>query len=230
MPTKEYKREYRQKNLERERARSREDSRKFRASNVEHLIQWRKKRYALKRTELLQKGKDYRLSNLEKIRKRDRENYAKRREIKLAQFRIRRRNNPEKFRAIDRNRKTHRAILKKQRYHSDVQYRIKCLLRTRLFAAIKTQGARKCGSTSQLIGCSIPDLLIHLESKFESGMNWENYGPVWHVDHVMPLAIFDLTKESHQIRAFHFSNLQPLFALENCSKNSNVVNDQFNLI
>lgn len=230
MPSKEYKREYRKRNLERERARGREDSRKFRAENVEHLIQWSKERYARKRIELLQRQKDYRIANRDRIRQRDREYYAKRRAIKLEQFRIRRMKNPEKFREIDRNRKTHRAITKKQRYHSDIQYRIKCLLRTRLFAAIKTQGARKCGSISQLIGCSIPDLLIYLESKFEPGMTWGNYGPVWHVDHIMPLAIFDLTNESHQIRAFHFSNLQPLFALENCSKNSNVITNQFNLL
>jgi hypothetical protein len=54
--------------------------------------------------------------------------------------------------------------------------------------------------------------------RFRPGMTWENYGPVWHVDHIKPCAKFDLTDPDQQRACFHFSNLQPLFADENLRK------------
>lgn len=47
---------------------------------------------------------------------------------------------------------------------------------------------------------------------------------------IMPCAIFDLTKPEHQKRCFHFSNLQPLFALDNLHKNAKVTTNQFQLL
>ncbi len=91
-------------------------------------------------------------------------------------------------------------------------------------------GAKKCAKTTEMLGCSINDFRIYLESKFESGMTWKNYGSVWHVDHIMPCAIFDLTKPDHQRRCFHFSNMQPLFKEDNLRKNRWHVPDQFNLL
>ena len=49
-------------------------------------------------------------------------------------------------------------------------------------------------------------------------MTWENHGAVWHIDHIVPCCKFDLTNEHEQKRCFHYSNLQPLFAQENLSK------------
>lgn len=62
------------------------------------------------------------------------------------------------------------------------------------------------------------ELRIHLESKFKPGMSWKNYGPVWHIDHIKPCAKFDLTDPAQQRECFHWTNLQPLFALENLQK------------
>lgn len=196
----------------------------------EYQAKWRRDRYKTHRDEMLEYQRLCRLANLDRIRKRDRLYYARCRERKLKLLRESRRNNPGKFRAIDRARKTYRARLKKSRYHSDIQFKIKSLLRTRLYRAVKTQKAKKSSTMGKLLGCSIGDLLIYLESKFEPGMSWENYGRVWHVDHIMPCAIFDLSKQEHQARCFHFSNLQPLFAKDNQRKHDKVITDQFNLI
>jgi len=48
-------------------------------------------------------------------------------------------------------------------------------------------------------------------------MNWENQGE-WHVDHIRPICSFDMTIEEEQIKCFHYSNLQPLWAEDNLKK------------
>jgi hypothetical protein len=74
------------------------------------------------------------------------------------------------------------------------------------------------------------DFKIYLESKFEPGMSWGNYGyRGWHVDHIVPCALFDLSKPAHVRRCFHFSNLQPLWAQDNLRKGVQSSN-QFNLL
>lgn len=49
-------------------------------------------------------------------------------------------------------------------------------------------------------------------------MTWNNYGTVWHIDHIMPCSLFDMTKESDRAKCFHYTNMQPLFALDNLLK------------
>jgi len=79
----------------------------------------------------------------------------------------------------------------------------------------------KSFSISGLVFFTKNDLVLHLESKFKDGMTWDNYGRKgWHIDHIKPLVLFDLTKEEEIKEAFALTNLQPLFESENCSKGS----------
>ena len=53
-------------------------------------------------------------------------------------------------------------------------------------------------------------------------MTWENYGRMgWHMDHIIPLANFDLTDRQQFLEACHYTNLQPLWWQENLMKSSN---------
>lgn len=112
----------------------------------------------------------------------------------------------------------------------DPAERIKKNLRNRLYVLVRREKkAVKFKSAVKLVGCSVPELLIHLESRFKRGMTWKNYGPVWHVDHILPCTSFDLMKEDEQRRCFHFLNLQPLFAKENISKSNRILPAQIPL-
>jgi hypothetical protein len=54
---------------------------------------------------------------------------------------------------------------------------------------------------------------------FKPGMTWQNYGSRgWHIDHILPIASFDLLNEDELFKAFNFRNLQPLWWFENLSK------------
>lgn len=71
----------------------------------------------------------------------------------------------------------------------------------------------------ELLGCTRKQFVEHIESLWAEGMNWENYGlHGWHIDHIRPVASFDLLNEAEQRACFHYTNMQPLWALENLSK------------
>jgi hypothetical protein len=75
----------------------------------------------------------------------------------------------------------------------------------------------------EYIGCSIEHLKDYLQSKFENGMTWENYGK-WHIDHIRPCASFDLTDIEQQKICFNYKNLQPLWAEDNFKKSDKWIN------
>ena len=96
-------------------------------------------------------------------------------------------------------------------------YKLVQCLRQRVRKAIFSTGSKKCDHTMDLVGCSILELLSHLASQFQPGMTFENHGE-WHIDHIIPCAVFNLTDPEQQKACFHYSNLQPLWAEENIRK------------
>ena len=133
--------------------------------------------------------------------------------------------NPEKYRDKQKlNRvkfkdyyKAYWKRYRKERYASDPIHRLSDILRSRLSSAIRYK--RKSGSSVKDMGCSLEQLLKYLESKFEVGMSWDNWGE-WHIDHIRPLVSFDLEDREQFLQACHYTNLQPLWAKDNMSKGS----------
>ena len=81
------------------------------------------------------------------------------------------------------------------------------------------KGAVKAGSSVQDLGCTVEELKAHIESQFKDGMTWSNHGvDGWHIDHIVPLASFDLTNRDQFLKAVNYTNLQPLWAFDNLSK------------
>jgi hypothetical protein len=82
----------------------------------------------------------------------------------------------------------------------------------------KIKGVIVTEGFNEFIGCSSAFLKRHIESQFEPWMNWDNYGPGWQMDHKIPLKHFDLLNPDQAKSAFHFSNLKPVSAAYNASK------------
>lgn len=105
----------------------------------------------------------------------------------------------------------------KGRYKTDIQFKLKARLRSRLGHAIKK--SNKVGSAIKDIGCSIDELKTYLEVKFQPGMSWDNWSKTgWQMDHIMPLYKFDLTNLEQFKKACHYTNLQPLWTEDHKKK------------
>ena len=114
-----------------------------------------------------------------------------------------------------------------KKYHNDPAYKLKVLLRGRLGKVIKRKKASQ--SFVRQLGCSVDELVIHLESKFypdpKTGevMTWDNHTiDGWHVDHIKPLHEFDLHNDEQFKEAAHYTNLQPLWWWQNLEKNRGI--------
>lgn len=71
-----------------------------------------------------------------------------------------------------------------------------------------------------MLGCSLAYFITYIERQWLPGMSWENYGRNgWHIDHKKPCAGFDLSDPEQQRVCFHHTNMQPLWARDNLSKN-----------
>ncbi len=105
----------------------------------------------------------------------------------------------------------------KNKIKNNISFKVLKNIRRRINLAL--QGKNKSLSTMFLIGCEIDYLMFHIQNQFKDGMSWDNYG-LWHIDHIKPCALFDLSKESEQRKCFNYTNLQPLWAIDNLKKGS----------
>ncbi len=80
---------------------------------------------------------------------------------------------------------------------------------------------QKLFTTKCLLDCSPRQFKQHLESLFFPGMSWANRS-LWHIDHKRPISSFDLTTEAGQRAAFHYTNCQPLWAVDNLRKGARI--------
>jgi len=157
-----------------------------------------------------------------------RQHYLKNKKHTLAVNKLWRKNNIEKKRALWRAyyyRNSKKLNQKKIKYRNEVYakdsyFRFYTSIRTRINRVIKNN--IKCKKTKDLLGTDIKGLWKHLKSKFKPGMTKKNHG-LWHIDHIIPCASFDLTDPKQQAKCFHYTNLQPLWAHENLSKGAKIL-------
>ena len=108
---------------------------------------------------------------------------------------------------------------KRQKHHTDLQYRMAHYLRTRTMQAIKHN--YKSGSAVRDLGCTIAELKEFLEKQFKFGMSWDNWGNgknKWNIDHIKAVTTFNLTNRGQFLKAVNYRNLQPLWYIDNIKK------------
>ena len=93
-------------------------------------------------------------------------------------------------------------------------------VRSNLYGAttrIVDRAGEKPERSMSMLGCTLAEARARIEAQFRPGMSWENHGE-WEIDHIRPVASFDLTDPDQARAAAHFTNLQPLWSVENRRK------------
>src|SRR5690606_16706629 len=102
-----------------------------------------------------------------------------------------------------------------QRKMKDPLFKLKKNLRKRTYTAFRVNSWYKKCNTYEYLGASYEEVYNHIEKQFKDNMTWDNQGE-WHVDHIIPL---DSAKtEEELIKLCHYTNLQPLWAIDNLRK------------
>ena len=186
-----------------------------RAKNKKRVLEIRKikelklpkkeERELIKKTATPKKRKTLTESQKNRYRKLNRENQRKRYAEK--------KNDPA-FKAMRReaNRKWNK------RRKKTPEQKIASSIRSRVEKCFKRRDVPKHFRYDEYIGCTPQQLVQHIESQFSKGMTWENHGKLWHLDHIRPMASFDLSKKEDQLACSHYTNLQPLLKSENLKK------------
>lgn len=173
----------------------------------------------LNHDKLLERGREAYWADPERFREKQRRYYARHPELLRA-----------RSSAYYRSHKAQVNEYMKKRYWEIPYYNILGRLRANISQALR-RGTRSL-STETLIGCTIPEFLRHLESRFfQAGahpvtgeaMTWDNRH-LWQIDHIIPCASFaNLAEDSfEQRRCFHYLNLQPLWRSANQSKGASI--------
>jgi hypothetical protein len=92
------------------------------------------------------------------------------------------------------------------------------------------QGGKLGGSILDHLPYSIAELKEHLESQFQPGMSWKNWGKgadKWNIDHIYPHSKLPYDSMDHPNfqKAWTLSNLRPLWEVENRAKGDKIIKE-----
>lgn len=107
-------------------------------------------------------------------------------------------------------------------YNSDPYFRLVSSYRRKLKRILIFPTRKKHNrylDVRNFISCTRSDLREQFERSFPDGCNWDNYGIIWEIDHIIPISNFDLNKDEDVKKCFHYSNLRPILKSENRKKN-----------
>ena len=100
--------------------------------------------------------------------------------------------------------------------------KFKRYVRTRIYNCLLK---RKSRSSIEYLGCSTDDYISWIMN-YNSVYNLDNYGKVWHIDHVIPISKFNLDNLDEQLLAFNWRNTMPLSCQENLKKGNKIIKVQ----
>jgi hypothetical protein len=183
----------------------------YRENNNEEIKRKKNLYYQENKDKVKESNNKWRLNNKEKVL-----------EIK----KIYRKNNAvniKKYRDSTKEKaKEYNCIYAKKRREKDPLFKLRMNIRNLIYISIKKQGYSKKSKTFETLGCSYEEFKQHLERQFKKGMSWDNLGQ-WHLDHIY---LVSLAKDEQElIRLNHYTNFQPMWAVENITKGNKIIGD-----
>ena len=116
------------------------------------------------------------------------------------------------------NKKTKNLYEKNKRKNCYI-FKLKKNIRTRISLCVRKE--IKLGSAIKDLGCTVEELKLYLESLFQLGMSWDNYGNKegnWSIDHIIPLSRVNLEDKEQFLKVNHYTNLRPMWHIDNIKK------------
>lgn len=140
-----------------------------------------------------------------------------------------REDNKEYIREYAKSNRQKISTQQRKKKQEDSFYRLRCNLRRRIKETFNTNGFTKKSKTAEILGCTFEEFKLHLESKFEPWMAWDNRGLYngelncgWDIDHIIPVS--SAITEEDIIKLNHYTNLQPLCSYINRNiKRDNII-------
>ena len=173
-------------------------SKERREDNKEEIKESRKKYYEDNKEEILLKNSIYCKQNRDSRNKKARENYRKR---------------------LDNNRKLKRDYVN-EKLRTNELFKLKCNIRCLIGNAFRRGFTTKSKKTIEILGCSFEEFKLHLESKFDDKMNWQNQGTYWHMDHIIPISSAQTEEDVYRLN--HYTNFRPLYWEDNLKKSNKI--------
>jgi len=130
--------------------------------------------------------------------------------------------NPDYIKEWHKKNPNYNSEYEKKRRETDTIFYLRKKVRNR----IRDYFRYKTKTTIEYLGCEIELLKEHLEKQFVDGMTWENKGD-WHIDHIIPLSSAKTEDELYKL--CHYTNLQPLWAIDNIKKGKKILSNNSNI-
>jgi len=193
---KKYYKEYYQNNKEKESLRKKE------YNSRPEIKKRRQENYQKNKKHILEQNKQYQIEWIKKPENKERLKETQRKWMEKPE--IRKKYNLNK-------RQSH-----KKRYDYNKQYRLKRLIRYRIWVALKNYSEKSKMASSKKYGINFTKIIEHLKP---FPKNMENY----HIDHIIPLSIWNLNDPEHIRKAFLPENHQWLTTNQNLYKSNRLV-------
>lgn len=201
---------------------NKERRKRYREKNAEKVKAKRRETYLKNKEKENEQSRQYHIRNKEAINKRSLE-YAKKHKEELKEYRqLPETKEKNKAARLKRYSKVKDRINKrKQELRKHPKRRLDMAISTGVRLHLLQKDIIKEGrSWKDILGFTIEELIMHLESKFDSNMNWNNYGTYWHIDHIKPKSwfIYESVDDPAFKECWSLDNLQPLEAKQNMIK------------
>jgi hypothetical protein len=116
------------------------------------------------------------------------------------------------------------AMRRYYRMKHNPEFKLRHIMRNTISRICRKTKTGKSRKTNEYLGCTFAEARRHIERQFRQGMTWENHGQ-WEVHHIIPLAEWDLSDPQQMVRATHFTNLKPLWRIENRSIGARMIGE-----
>jgi hypothetical protein len=177
------------------------------------------KEYRRKNGDVLKsKQKEFRENNKELVAERKRKYWQSLSPEKKEELKLRKRELYHKNKYKDK-----RKDYVNEKLQTDDFFKLKFNIRSLIRNAFNRKFTTKSKKTIEILGCSFQEFKLHLESKFDDKMNWENQGTYWHLDHIIPISSAET--EEDVCRLNHYTNFQPLYWEDNLKKSNKIYLD-----